>query len=355
MSEIIRVALSGGPCSGKTSCIESIKAHYEGKGIPVFVCAESATEVINDGVSRDDMLDFELAVATNQIKNENMLDDSISSIEAEKVLAIYDRGLTDCFGYVDDIAELEKRVGISRVESWSRYDAVMILDSADDYECSDVRVEDEAQAQQYADSVLSVWLGHPHLRFIKSYPNFDDKISAIIGEIDCLVNDIEQEKKYLIAFPNLDLLSKYNPVKSSIDQVYLLSNVGSHRIRRRSVAGCDTYFETIKIRITESMCTEIERIITKDEYNTLLSNADPEKCPIIKDRYCFLYDGQYFELDVFPFWNDKAFLELELRCENQAITLPPEISVIKDVSDDKHYKNNYLARKLYKDLHNEDS
>lgn len=355
MSDIIRVALSGGPCSGKTTCIEYIKAHYESKDIPVFVCNESATEVICDGVSREDMLLFETAVANNQIKLENELNNALANIDAEKILVIYDRGLTDCFGYVDDSKALEQNIGISRVESWSRYDAVMILESADCYESSDIRIEDEELAREYADSVLSAWLGHPHLRYIKAYDSFDDKISAIIGEIDCMVNDIEQEKKYLIEYPSLDDLSKYNPVCSHIEQVYLLSNVGSHRIRKRSVDGYDTYFETIKIRITDSMCTELEHIISKDDYISLLGNANPKKCPIIKDRYCFLYDGQYFELDLFPFWDDKAFMELELRDESQLITLPPEISVIKDVSDDKHYKNNYLATKLYKDTHNEDN
>ena len=56
-----------------------------------------------------------------------------------------------------------------------------------------------------------------------------------------------------------------------------------------------------------------------------------------------MFDGQYFELDVFDFWNDRAFLELEMKSENHSFTLPPEIKVIKDVSNDYHYKNNYLA------------
>ena len=74
-----------------------------------------------------------------------------------------------------------------------------------------------------------------------------------------------------------------------------------------------------------------------------MESADPDKNTIIKDRYCFLYEGQYFELDVFRFWDDRAFLELELKSENQEYKLPPEIKVIEDVSDDYHYKNSYLA------------
>ena len=74
-----------------------------------------------------------------------------------------------------------------------------------------------------------------------------------------------------------------------------------------------------------------------------MADADTDKHPIKKKRYCFLYEEKYFELDIFPFWNDKAFVELEIKYISEQFVLPPEIKVIKDVSEDKHYKNNYLA------------
>lgn len=355
MSEIIKIALSGGPCSGKTSCIDSIKAHYIEQGMPVFVCKESATQVIENGVSRGDMLAFETAVAKNQLKLEFDLESKLKDSISEKIIVIYDRGLTDCFGYVDDENALADNIGITRVESWSRYDAVLILESASNYQPTSVRTESEDMAVKYANRVLSAWLGHPHLRYIKSFADFNDKVGEIFGEIDCILNDIEIEKKYLIEYPNLDLLSKYSPVKSDIEQVYLVSPVGSHRIRKRTTNGITLCYETMKIRITDSMCTEIERVISIDEYNELIKNADPKKIPIVKSRYCFLYLGQYFELDLFAFWDNQAFLELEIRNEEQAVTLPPEISVISDVSNDKRYKNNYLAKLMFKEAQDENN
>ena len=157
-------------------------------------------------------------------------------------------------------------------------------------------------------------------------------------------DNIEIEKKFLIEYPDLQSLIKYNPIKYEIEQIYLLCEIGSHRIRRRTHFGIDTYFETLKIRITESKCHEYEDVITADEYELLKKQADPEKHPIIKDRYVFAYGDKVLELDVFPFWDDKAFLEIELESEGDAFSIPPEIKVIKDVSDDKKYKNNYLAR-----------
>ena len=155
---------------------------------------------------------------------------------------------------------------------------------------------------------------------------------------------IELEKKFLIEYPDLEALSKYSPIKYEIEQIYLASDVGSHRIRKRVHFGIPTYFETLKIRINGSKCHELEDVISAEEYEELKKKADPEKHPIYKDRYVFAYGSKVLELDVFPFWDDKAFLEIELNDESDSYSIPPEIFVIADVSDDPKYKNNYLAR-----------
>ena len=67
---------------------------------------------------------------------------------------------------------------------------------------------------------------------------------------------------------------------------------------------------------------------------------------IRKDRYCLIYENQYFEIDVYPFWNDKAILEIELSDENAVIRFPEQISIIKEVTDDESYKNASLARSV---------
>ena len=88
----------------------------------------------------------------------------------------------------------------------------------------------------------------------------------------------------------------------------------------------------------------MERRLSKDEYLRLLMDADPNCRPIRKTRYCLTYDNQYFEIDVYPFWNDKAIMEIELNDENADVRFPDLIQVIKEVTDDKSYKNSALAR-----------
>lgn len=88
---------------------------------------------------------------------------------------------------------------------------------------------------------------------------------------------------------------------------------------------------------------EIERRLSKDEYLRLLMDADTSKRQIRKTRYCLTYENQYFEIDVYPFWQDKAIAEIELSNENTKIVFPKQINVIKEVTEDEGYKNASLA------------
>ena len=72
--------------------------------------------------------------------------------------------------------------------------------------------------------------------------------------------------------------------------------------------------------------------------------ADTSRRQIRKTRYCLTYKNQYFEIDVYPFWDDKAIMEIELRDENIPIEFPERISIIKEVTDDEAYKNAQLAK-----------
>ena len=72
--------------------------------------------------------------------------------------------------------------------------------------------------------------------------------------------------------------------------------------------------------------------------------ADTTKRQIRKTRYCLIYENQYFEIDVYPFWQDKAIAEIELSDENAQVVFPEQIRVIKEVTEDEAYKNASLAR-----------
>ena len=130
-----------------------------------------------------------------------------------------------------------------------------------------------------------------------------------------------------------------------IIQTYLKSEPDEEmRVRQRGSDGHYVYYQTVKKAVTGLKRIEIEQRLTKEEYLCLLMQADPDMRQIRKDRYCLTYDNQYFEIDVYPFWKDKAIVEIELREETQEIRFPEQLRVIREVTDDDAYKNSSLAK-----------
>ena len=168
------------------------------------------------------------------------------------------------------------------------------------------------------------------------------EIATFLGEPE----PYEIERKYLIEYPDIAWLEQHPTCKRiEIIQTYLNSASGDEvRVRQRGADGNYVYFQTIKRKVSGLKRVETECHITQAEYCKLLMDADTSKRQIRKTRYCLTYENQYFEIDVYPFWSDKAVLEIELCDENAKIVLPEQIKVIKEVTDDEAYKNSSLAR-----------
>ena len=56
-----------------------------------------------------------------------------------------------------------------------------------------------------------------------------------------------------------------------------------------------------------------------------------------------MHENQYFEIDIYPFWNDKAIVEIELNSENEEVKMPKCLYVLKEVTDDNRFSNYSLA------------
>ena len=117
------------------------------------------------------------------------------------------------------------------------------------------------------------------------------------------------------------------------------------RIRSCLENGEYTFIKTVKKSITAIKRLETEGEITKAEYMQLLESDSPKK-QLTKTRYCLDYENQCFEIDIYPFWTDKAIMEIELASEDDKITFPDCINIIKEVSEDKAYRNFSLAKPL---------
>lgn len=157
----------------------------------------------------------------------------------------------------------------------------------------------------------------------------------------------EIERKYLIRYPDVRMLDEYAD-KSEITQTYLISPIQgeSARVRKRGLDGAYTYTHTQKKRISDIRRIEQERILSEEEYEELLKTADPKRSVIHKLRYCLPFMDQMFEIDLYPFWKDRAVMEIELGDEEQEITFPPFLEILAEVTSDKRYTNASLAKQI---------
>ena len=155
---------------------------------------------------------------------------------------------------------------------------------------------------------------------------------------------LEIERKYLIAYPDVEALRSRCSAVYEMEQTYLHAAPGvTARVRRR-VGEREEFFHTEKERITDRTHVERERTVTREEYETLLQSRDENALSVSKTRYCLPHDGLVFEIDVYPFWQSVAVMEVELEREDQSYTLPEGIHVIREVTDDRRMKNAALAR-----------
>ena len=357
---ISKIVLTGGPCAGKTTAFAQIQEAFEKKYAVLFV-AETATELINSGFAPatcQSETEFQRNLLRLQIEKEKVYEQAARAMNKENVLIVYDRGVLDNKAYMDeaDFAAMVDSLGTTEKELRDNYDAVFHLvttakGAVEFYTTANntARTEKPEKAAALDDNLIAAWSDHPHHHVIDNSTDFDEKMTRLIKEMSAFLGDpnpCEIERKYLIAYPDMQWLESY-PSRRRIDiiQTYLRSTEDEEiRVRQRGVDGHYVYYQTIKRKISNLKRIETERRLSQEEYLNLLREADPTKRPIHKTRYCLTYEKQYFEIDVYPFWSDQAIAEIELPTEDTPVCFPEQIRVIREVTDDVSFKNASLAQ-----------
>ena len=360
-TEVTKIVVTGGPCAGKSTAMSWIQNAFTQMGYTVLFIPETATELITGGVAPWTCAtngDFQKCLLRLQLEKEKVFELGAKTMDAAKVLIVCDRGALDNKAYMDglEFATVLDYLDTNEIELRDTYDAVFHLVTAargaeEFYTTANnsARTESIQEAAEIDDKLISAWTGHPHLRVIDNSTNFEEKMRRLIAEISSFLGEPEPyeiERKFLIEYPDIKWLESIpNCRRIEIIQTYLKSDKDEEvRVRQRGLEGHYIYYQTIKRKVSELKRVEIERRLSQSEYLRLLMNADTTRRQIRKDRYCLTYDNQYFEIDVFPFWQDRAIAEIELSDENAAITFPKEIKVIREVTDDESYKNAALAK-----------
>ena len=366
--KITKVVLTGGPCAGKTTAMNWIQSYFQKQGYKVLFIPETATELITGGLTPWETKtnnDFESILFDLQMEKEKLYEEGAKKLNNEKILIVCDRGILDNKAYMSkrEFDYILKSKKLSEVKLRDSYDAVFHLvtaaKGAKKYYNLDnaARTETVEEAAKIDDNIIASWTGHPHLRIIDNSSDFETKMKRLLKEITNVLGEpdpYEIERKFLIGMPDLSYLESLpNCEKLDIVQTYLKSDEDEEvRIRQRGSNSSFTYSKTRKINVSNIKRIEVEERLTEEEYINELLNADPEKGQIIKTRYCLSYNNQYFEIDIYPFWKDKAIVEIELSNENQKIDFPPFLEIIEEVTDDINYKNSEIAKQIKKGLDN---
>ena len=362
MPEIHKIVITGGPCGGKTSALTRIQTALSHLGYTVLVVPETATALISGGVAPwtcGSNEEYQKCQMTMQMQKERIFEQAASTMSSDKILIVCDRGEMDNKAYMTDeeFSNVLDYLGMSEAELRDGYDAVFHLVTAAKgaekfytLENNGARYETIEQARELDDKFIEAWTGHPYLRVVDNRTDFEGKLRHLIREISYFLGELapyELERKFLIDYPDeawLDSLP--NCQKVPIVQYYLRSEPDQEiRIRQRGASGEAIFTLTEKAINGTYKHLVRQRRLTEREYEMLLLQADPKMRMIEKTRYCLTYEGQYFEIDLFPCWDDQAIAEIELSSEETPVSFPPELKVIREVTGDPTYRNAVIASK----------
>lgn len=367
MQIIKTIVLTGGPCAGKSTAMSWIQNAFTERGYKVLFVPETATELINGGVapwtcgtnSDYQCLQFHL----QEVKEEIFLK-AAKTMKDEKILIVCDRGMMDNKVYMNDeeFADVVKRINLDEEKQRNKYDAIFHLVTAakgeeeiylNNKEGNAARIETVEQACTLDDKLIAAWTGHPHLRIIDNSSNFENKMKRLVSEIANFLNEpapYEEERKFLIEYPCIEELEKRPDCqKMEIIQTYYNNKKGDEiRVRQYNENGSNTFYKMVKKGVSPTTRVTTEKRLTPREYAELLEEVNSSIHQVYKTRYCLTYDNQYFEIDIYPFWTDKAIVEIELLKKDEEVRMPEFLKVIKEVTGDLDYKNFTLAKNLAK-------
>lgn len=363
----VEIAVTGGPCAGKSTALTYLSEHLTARGWRVLVVPEAATLLIAGGLAdighlaaneRPTYLTVQRHLTQLQSALRQQYLNLATALAAPKTVVFYDRAEPDNSAYMDDnefAAVLRDAIAMTREQVAARYDAVLHLVTAADgavgaYSLANnvARTETPAQAIAVDRALQEAWLGHAHYTVIGNNDRgFDDKLRRTLAAVLNILGEpepVEIERKWLLLGPPpASLLTSATPVH--IEQQYLATaeHGVERRIRARTHGTHTSYWHTTKVTRSDGTRTEHEHQITAAEYRNLAEDRDPNTTIIRKQRHCFVHAGQHFELDVFSHPRRLWVLEAELLTVDQPVTLPKALPALVEVTGDPAWSNATLA------------
>lgn len=357
--KLTKIVITGGPSAGKTTAMSWVQNAFSKLGYTVLFVPETATEFITGGVAPwtcGTNLDYQKVQMTLQIEKERLFEQAARTMKAEKILIVCDRGTIDNKSYMneEEYAAVLQEVGKTEQELLEDYAAVFHLVSAAKgaeefytFANNAARYESVSQAVAQDDRLIQVWQGHPHHYIIDNSVELREKLKKLIAQIRDFLGEPappEIERKFLIAYPDIPWLESQDGCRRvEIEQAYL-PTAGDERLRIRKWVenGQAIYYKTRRRRVNGQRI-EVEERLTQRSYLEMIQEAGSDLQLLHKTRYSLNYDGQLFQLDLYPFWPNQAVVKIELNEEDAEVTLPPELKLLREVTGERDFKDYTLA------------
>ena len=195
---MFKIALTGGPCSGKSTVLALLKTFPQGQGYRVGYLTEVASELLKERPlyikDHDDIVLRQFYIYRTQIAMENCLCEELSRETERKTVLITDRGLSDALAYLDE-GDMEKVTLGGDQDSFSdRYDAVLFFEPAG--EAQHRARNNEARFEETYEEILSTsertkqaWQRHyrDRMEFVNSEASVEEKAKTVARQINRLV------------------------------------------------------------------------------------------------------------------------------------------------------------------------
>ena len=197
--------ITGGPCAGKSTGMQKVQEVFSNRGYAVIVVPETATELISGGVSPDSCssnVAYQRLQMKLQMDKEYIFWQAAYSMEDQKVLMLYDRGVLDNWAYMDkrEIKKVLQLSGETEDSLRNRYDAVFHLEtlakwSEEEYNKRKgnniARTADAEKAIELDNKVIDAWKKHKYFRTIANTEEREQKGNALIKEISVFLEQCE--------------------------------------------------------------------------------------------------------------------------------------------------------------------
>eukprot|EP00818_Percolomonas_sp_WS_P003852 CAMPEP_0117449632 /NCGR_PEP_ID=MMETSP0759-20121206/8044_1 /TAXON_ID=63605 /ORGANISM="Percolomonas cosmopolitus, Strain WS" /LENGTH=476 /DNA_ID=CAMNT_0005242111 /DNA_START=226 /DNA_END=1656 /DNA_ORIENTATION=- len=365
---IIRICLTGGPSSGKTTSLAYLRDKLSGLGFQVFIVTEIATLLLlggakwYPGMDMDELLAFETALMKNQMAVEDSYID-IAKGSKKPTVILCDRGVLDCKAYMsDEVFEIlmEKQGWNETKLREGRYDAVIHLitaaigaESFYTRENNPARMESAEQAAELDLRLRDSYVGHPNFMIIDNSTHFEGKVERVysyVGSIVGLPKNVAEKRKFLLKRDvNIEEFPPY--LKYEIHQMtqsFLKEKdpEAQTRIRKRSQKGTHTYSMSTKRSSKDGKEETVSvRPISAKSYYELAEVLDPSLPPVTKRIKSFVSGEYYFELAKYQLSEDDTQnpVVLQVEAPHGRLQLPDFLKhlILKEVTPERETDDHY--------------